>query len=125
MLIIRLAFPVDVTSTPTAVDELPLSVINPDSVPSMRRVFRWQWCAWRKGRETESFAVAANDDRFKTSFRSYGSKEASIAFTDGKPADESRSRGGGLDAVIEEGFYVVRYVMVEPGEDRTGLVCEG
>ena len=123
MLVIGLTLPIDITGTPTTVDELPLSVVNLDSIPSMRRVFRRKWCARGQCRKTESFAVATNDDRFETRRCSYGGKETSIPFADGKPTHEGRSRGGRLDAVVEEGFDVVGYVMVEPGEDCAGLVC--
>lgn len=67
--------------------------------------------------------MATDDDRFETSCCSYGSEEASITFADGKPAHQGRSWGGGLDAIIEEGFDVVGYIVVEPGEDCAGLVC--
>lgn len=122
MLVVRLALPVDITGTPTAVDEFPLSIINLHGVPSMSRVLRRHWCARRQSGETESFAVATNNDRFETSLCSYGSEEASIAFADCKPAHEGRSRGGGLNTIVEEGFDIVGYIMVEPGEYCAGLI---
>lgn len=67
--------------------------------------------------------MAADNDRLKTSRGSYSGKEASIAFANSESSHEGRSRGGRLDAIIEEGFNIVGYVVVEPGEDRTGLVC--
>ena len=67
--------------------------------------------------------MTANDNRLKASRCSYSGKEASIAFANSKPAREGRSRGGRLDAIVEEGFNVVGYIVVEPREDRTGLVC--
>ena len=65
-----LAFTADMAGTPARVDELPLSVVNPDSIPGMTPGLWRYWIARFEGRKPKSFAVAANDHRFKASFGS-------------------------------------------------------
>ena len=65
-----LAFTADMASTPARVDELPLPVVNPDRIPGMTPRF-WRYRIARfEGGKPKSFAVAANDHRFKASFGS-------------------------------------------------------
>ena len=65
-----LAFTADMAGTPARVDELPLSVVYPDSIPGMTPGLWRYWIARFEGRKPKSLAVAANDHRFKASFGS-------------------------------------------------------
>lgn len=65
-----LAFATDMAGTPARIDELPLSVVDPDSIPRVARGLWRYWIARFKGRKSISLAVSANDHRFKTSFGS-------------------------------------------------------
>ena len=65
-----LAFTTDMAGTPARIDEFPLSVVNPDSIPGMTCGLWRYWIARFEGRKAISLAVASNDHRFKASFGS-------------------------------------------------------
>ena len=65
-----LAFTTDMAGTPAGIDELPLPIVNPDSIPGMTRGLWRYWIARFEGRKSIALAMAANDHRFKTGFGS-------------------------------------------------------
>ena len=67
---VRLSLAVDRPSAPTAVDELPVTVVQFDGVPCVSGTIRRDGCLWsRHGRETVSFTVAAYDDALQSGVR--------------------------------------------------------
>ncbi len=68
--------------------------------------------------------MATDDDGFKASFGCYGGEEAGIAFADSEAGGEGGSWGGWFDGVIEEGNDVVGYIVMKPGEDCSGFICQ-
>lgn len=65
---VRLAFTTNMASAPAWVDEFPEPIIYSDGIPGVSHGL-WRYGITRpEGRKTETFAVAADDDRFKTSF---------------------------------------------------------
>ncbi len=65
-----LAFTADMAGPPARIDELPLSVVDLNSVPGMTPGLWRYWIARFEGRKPKSLTVAANDHRFKASFGS-------------------------------------------------------
>lgn len=115
-------------SAPACINEFPFAVIDLDGVPSVSAVFDWNWLARLEGREASAFAMAANDKGFEAGFRCDGGEEASVAFADGKACAEGVGGSGGFDSIVAEGDDIVGDIVMEPGEDSTGLVgrrCEG
>ena len=69
--------------------------------------------------------MAAYDYTFEAGFTSYGCKEASVAFANCETRGKGRCWGGGFNGIVKEGYNVVGYVVVEPGEDCAGFVGQG
>ena len=120
--VIRLSFARDVSSAPARVDEFPLPVIDSNRVPRMPLRLLRDRRAWREGRETIPFPMAADNKGFEPRFCSNGGEEGSVAFADGEAGRKGGGRSGGFDSVVEEGDGVVGDVVVEPGEDCAGFV---
>ena len=119
-----LALTTDMAGTPARIDELPLSIVNPDSVPGMTHGLWWYWIARFEGRKSISLAVAANDHRLKASFSSQSREETGVAFADGEACGKRGGGSRGLDRAIEEVVDIIIDVMVEPGEHCTSFVRE-
>lgn len=115
----------DVARAPAGVDEFPFAVVDFDGVPGVVHAFGGDGLTRFERGETGAFAVAGYDEGFEAGFCGEGGEEAGVAFADGEACGEGVGWGGGLDAVVAEGFDVVGDVMVEPGEDCAGLVGGG
>ncbi len=112
----------DVAGAPAGVDELPFTVVNLDGVPGVGAVFGRDGLAGLEWRETGAFAVPADDERLETGFGGEGSEETGVTFADGEAGGQSPGGSRGSDGVVAEGDDVVGDIMVEPGEDSSGLV---
>ncbi len=82
MFVVWFSLPTHVSSAPAGVDEFPVAVVDFDGVPGVACTLRRQRVPWLQGRETEAFAVAADDYAFQPGFGSEGSKKPGIAFAD-------------------------------------------
>ena len=120
-----LAFSLHVASAPAAVDEFPLTAIDAYGIPGVCRIFRWDGSTRDERGEAKAFTMATNDKRFETDFAGYRGEKAGVAFADGEAGREGGCRCRRLDTVVEEGLYVVRDVMVQPGKDSSGFVSKG
>lgn len=115
----------DVAGAPAGVDELPFTVVDLDGVPGVSAVFGRDGLAGLEWRETGAFAVAADDEGLETGFGGEGSEETSVTFADGEAGGKSPGGSRGFDGLVAERDDVVCDIVVEPGEDSTGLVSWG
>lgn len=72
----------DMSGAPAGIDELPLAVINFNSVPGMGAEFRWDGLPGFEGGPAGTFTVAADYERFQSGFGSDGGEETSVTFAD-------------------------------------------
>lgn len=125
LLLVGLTLAADVAGAPTGIDEFPLAVVNFHGAPSMVSALGWdQTTRWNRIKAV-SLTVTANHDTPHSGFAGDGGEETGIAFADCQTAGEGRCRGRRLNAIVEEGVDIVRYIMMKPCEDDTGLVCCG